>query len=171
MNKLWTVLSGLILFLSCGESIDPDRDSSTLPFAVDEIEMVATVDFSPLESTPREFQIGFPARLQAPQGLAVIRGNSGTGFTSLIIAERKFCYQGNAVSESTLGGNQYFLAFETDSFLDCSLGGIASFDPEVEVRSGDTLRLEIETPGCSIEFETCIFTQVRAEIDILETLP
>ena len=171
MNKLSTVLCGLFLLLSCGESIDPDRDSSTLPFAVDEIELVATMDFGPFESAPREFRISFPALLRVPQGLTVIQGNSGNGLASVVIGDRKFCYQGSAFNERTAGGNQYFLKFETDTFLDCSLGGVGSFDTEVEVNSGDVLKLEVETPGCSIEVGTCVFTQVKAEIDIIRTLP
>ena len=171
MNKLYTKLLALLLLVSCGDSIDADRNDITLPIPVDEIELLAEIDFLPQESVPSEFTISFAAQLEIPQDLSVLRGNSGKGFASITADNRKFCYQGNAFTESQLGGDQYFLRFETEPFLQCVLGGVTSFDPVVVLDSGDTILFQIEDPGCSIDAGTCIFTRARAAIEILETFP
>lgn len=171
MNKLYTKLLTLLLVVSCGDSIDADRRGVTLPLPSDEIQMLAEIDQPSQESNPSELTLSFSARIEMPQTLSVLRGNSGVGFASLSVNNQKFCYQGNALSESNIDGDEYFLRYETQTFLQCTLGGVVSLNPVVTVQRGDRVQFQIEEAGCSIESASCLFTRAQAIIDILETFP
>ncbi|MEX0799280.1 MAG: hypothetical protein WD025_07530 [Bacteriovoracaceae bacterium] len=131
---------------------------------------MASISFAPLERTSQDVELSFSARLQIPNEVDVLQGNSGVGWASLLAGGSKFCYQGNAISERTGGGNVYFLRHEAPDLLSlCSLGGEVVFGPEAQVEKGSVVRLTIENAGCSIESGTCQRTRARAVLEVLQT--
>lgn len=161
------ILINLFFSFGCG---DPGNGAFNLPQT--DLIVIAEMRFPPMERVSGETITNFTGRLRIPGELEVLRGNSGVGWAGLTIGDRKFCYQGNAISEQTGGGDFYFLRNEAFNVLaPCLLRGEAMFETEAQVGAGDLVSLAIEEPGCSLEAGTCVSTQTRATLEILETMP
>ena len=162
----------LLLVQACGYQGDTERQGFTPPLPADTVTLESSLTFGPLERLPGEMVMDFAAIMEVPSELTVEQGNSGVGWASLRVGSRKFCYQGNAISERTGGGSLYFLRYEQDVFaISCATGGEIAFDPEVIVEEGSLIRLMIEDPGCSVEAGACSLIRVRATLPVLDTFP
>lgn len=101
-----------------------------------------------------------------PNEIHVITGNSGTGWVSLIIGSRKFCYQGNASNNQTLDGDKFILVIEksnVDSQCSSSTDKINA-NRSVTIKQGDIISLSVNGGGCSNSAGTCVYTEVATEI-------
>lgn len=167
----FTTLAG-----ACGD-LQGDSNSQEgfpVPLPLEEIILTSSISYGPIERESAAYEMQTSAVISVPVNLTVLRGNSGVGFASLTINNRKFCYQGSALNESDINGESYFFRYEKVSPVSTCVvpdGGETVFDDEVEVNAGDRISFEIESPGCSVEEGTCVFTEARAVLNVVETRP
>ena len=170
--KLTLTVSVFLALYACGDFNDDSREGYAISLPVREIVLTSSIDFEPARLEEGAYEIGFNATLSVPLELSVVQGNSGNGFASLTINNRKYCYQGNALDENDPGGSLYFFRYiKTNPLAVCSFqdGGDIAFEQRIDVSSGQTITLTIESPGCSLENGTCVFTEVRAVLDVVES--
>lgn len=170
--KLTLTVYVFLALSACGDFNDDNREGYAISLPVSEIVLTSSIDFEPAELEEGVYEIGFNGTLNAPLELSVIQGNSGNGFASLTINNRKYCYQGNALDENDPGGSLYYFRYiKPNPLAVCSFpdGGDIAFEESIDVSSGQTITLTIESPGCSLENETCVFTEVRAVLNVVES--
>lgn len=164
LYPLFRVLASvtLLVLVSCGDD-SGDRDFS-IALPTDEITLVSTIDFEPIQRESGFYTVQSQGTFEIPALIEITRGNTGTGFASLVIGQRKYCYQGQAIDEREINDQGYFFLYQKENILTGCSGldrGIAIFEPRVNVVSGDQIRLTIESGGCILEENTCIPTEAK----------
>lgn len=172
MPKLIFLLLLTLLF-SCGGSkkVGNNSDTSdavndTAPISATDIEISASRDYNPSSWNDFELQAAASANYSVPLELEVIAGNSGTGWASLYIGNRKFCYQENAPNNNTNNGTKFILIKEKSNLsTECyqNQDNIA-YNQQVNVSKEDSIRLSINGGGCG---PFCMFTEAHAVIELL----
>lgn len=169
-----TIFISFFFLCGCGALLGgggDDRELSAPLLPARDLILTTTMEHGPFETNEDVRVLDFAATLDIPLELKVIQGNSGVGWVGLRVGPRKFCYQGNAISERTGGGDLFFLRHETNIFSPCEILRELVLDPIVSIGANEIASMKVENPGCSIEAGTCVFTEVRAVLEVLETFP
>ena len=94
-------------------------------------------------------------------------GNSGRGWLSLVVGDRKFCYRGNASSRDLLDGDKFILTHEILNVkTKCNSRYYrAPYDRIVQVNNGETFKVHVIGGGCKKSLNTCVTTAVSMNIN------
>jgi hypothetical protein len=158
----------IILLVSCGDrretTIEPRRD-----FSSGDITLKASRTYNPNNWFPANMTSSITGDFTMPSVINVQNevGNAGTGWTSITVGDRKFCYQGDAASDVDTS-DQFFLIKEKNNILaNCNdPAGDITFDLIVIVEQGDLIKMELHGGGCSlINPITCQNTEIGAVLE------
>lgn len=175
----------MLLLISCGRTKDRNTlvlppevpaESSTettpevvepeAPIIPQELILYASRDYNPSVFNPQTGTIIGTGTFIVPDELIVVSSNSnaGTGWASLIISDRKFCYQGNASNANTMNGSKFLLKHESVLTEECHLKVIAKpeLDSEIELKDKDSATLSVHGGGVSASIRG--FIEVIAQI-------
>lgn len=148
--------------------IDSDTPLSPTPVFQPEVLLIsASRDYNPSHWNNYQGIASFDGIIKIPLTIDVTAGNSGTGWTTLQIQERKFCYQGVAMNNQTANGHLFVLKKEITNQQDSchnSLSQIELIDRKVIINKGDQIILEVNGGGCSSVHGSCMYTEVSMEI-------
>lgn len=160
------ILSSCLDSDSSPEELDENEQTPPPPVELREINMNASRDYNPSSWHHHDKISQQSGDFLAPESLPVLAGLPGTGWASLYIGERKFCYQGDGSSNSAGDGTQFILVKEKAQLSPpChSAGQDIEFNREVEIQKDMELRLEVNGGGCSSSQNTCVYTEVQAII-------
>jgi hypothetical protein len=122
--------------------------------------------YDPNESDNFEFILNYGSFFAIPDSIEVSEGSSGDGWFSLIVGERKFCYQGNRYSSEDTFGDKFLLKGELVNLSDkCYSKVFENFKDEVVYSEyGDVVVAKIEGGGC----DYCESTIVEFELEAIE---
>lgn len=176
MNKIFLIACVFILS-ACSDS-EPEVVASgnrrNTPPVVGvkpkDIELYAIRDYQPNFWQSLNLEAKASGRYQIPERLDIIFGNSARGWASLRIAERVFCYRGNATSTSTLDGDAFILQHEkNDMTKECNNSATnMKVVPYATIQKNDLVRLHITGGGCSSVSGACLNTAIAGMIELSE---
>ena len=174
-NAFLSLLFIALFFVGCGSKNSSgsaaNDTSTTAPVTPvgEDFAITASRTYNPSSWSNGSYTASFPAFYRVPLQIQVISGNSGTGWSSLVVGDRKFCYQGNASNNHTPNGNLFMLKNERTSVsTDCSSGSnIIVFDQNISLQSGTQISLSVNGGGCSNSAGACLNTQVSAVIEFI----
>lgn len=170
----------LLIFFSCSRSnedilnptILPDKPSivDIAPEIPEDISLQARREYAPNFWQSLEFNAKTDGRYKIPERLEVSLGNSARGWASLRIADRVFCYRGNASSSSSLDGDAYILWREkSDVSKECNHGASSIMAVAyASINKDDRIRLHISGGGCNVAAGACVDTEIEGSIILSE---
>lgn len=161
-------LSLILLLAACGGKDHTSyttyltEEAEALPA---DIVITASRTYSPSSWDSFERTSQVEGVFEVPKRLLVLEGNSGTGWASLIIGDRKFCYQGTAKSNSHTS-DVFELKREKSSLSEDCFGssGNLTADREVSIWKDDKIKFEINGGGCGSK---CSETEALAVISFI----
>lgn len=161
-----TALIWIFTLVGCGKmpksksSSSDDIDTISNPaITAGELELHAARDYNPDQWEHGQLINYIKGWFDVPAQIDVTQGESATGWVSLYVGTRKFCYQGSSASN----GTKFILKHEkTAPDVDCesTLSNFA-FDRKVFIGQGDSIKLSVNGGGCG---QNCYRTEVRALI-------
>ena len=131
--------------------------------ALREISLNASRDYRPSSWNNYEDNAEQTGEFLIPEIISTIEGNTGTGWLSLAIGERKFCYQGDARNNNSGDGDSFIIKKEkTDLNEDCfKNSNDQNYALEVLINEGDSVTLSVNGGGCG---SLCEYTEVVAKL-------
>lgn len=176
MKTLVFLISALIL-VSCGKSKNKSSSSGALDVSngnvvvtPTDLSFTASRDYNPSSFNSYNDTIDVPGNYQVPSQINVVFGNSATGWLSLVIGNRKFCYQGNASNNQVANGTKFLIKWEKSNINeDCTSGNFKiPFNNSLTVAKDDVIGLSVNGGGCSSNAGTCLYTEVTVTILVVE---
>ena len=160
-----TLISLLGLLSSClstGE--DPFEDGVNRSPLLRSIEVSASRDYNPSRWQNGVIAVEQNGLFHLPTELQVLAGHIGTGWASISIGGRKFCYQGNASSNNQDDGTSFQLRFEKLSPNDeCHHASTnIPYQRDISLQSGQLITLQVHGGGCGT---SCNFLELEARIN------
>lgn len=162
------ILSMLIL-ISCGGKSDdtqpPHKEISDGERIDSRIHLIASRDYNPDTANSYKEHVGYNAFFRVPIEISVSEGQSGNGWLSLTLGDRKYCYQGNKVLGKN--GDKFSLISEIEDInVVCSKNGLKDiFDAFVFLEKDDIIKLEVNGGGCG---SNCGYVRVEYELTPME---
>lgn len=174
MKRVLNILTLLFLITACGKShiefdLPPkkkDAPPKTSSFDTLDFTLSASRDYGPSSWNDDEKVAENTGNYLVPEEIEVIAGNSGTGWVTLVINDRKFCFQGNASNNSSMDGDKFVLKHEKSRLdRECHESAYTiAHSPHIFITKGDELTFSINGGGCSELESTCVYTETEIGI-------
>lgn len=152
MKNLLLILCLILLASACGKKrkSSPVADVIQAPIAVD-IVLSASRTYGPSSWSNGLLTAPATANYEVPERVDIDFGNSGTGWLSLVIGNRRFCFQGNASNNSTANGTAFLLIREKAVVTEDCHTNLHNQPANriVQISQGTEIRLSIPGGGCS----------------------
>ena len=159
-----SIISILLSGYVYGFIILEDKSQKTEPrYEVKEnIIIKASRSYGPDSHERFEHILNYGSFFKLPKHIDVVDGSSGDGWLSLIVGERKFCYQGNRYYSDDTFGDKFIYSGELVNLSDkCYSKVFEEYkDDSVYSEYGDILVARIEGGGC----DYCEYTEVEFEL-------
>lgn len=169
MKKFLLMLMLIFLVVSCAKKSSSSSNKSSVDtpaISVDpeDILLSASRDYRPSDWNNDERKLEFAASFLIPEEVDLIAGNSATGWMSLYVGSRKFCYQGNGANNSSIG-DKFILKHEKLSLEEQCHNSTDNieFSAIADVELGDEVKLVINGGGCS---SICEYTEVEVLLEL-----
>lgn len=140
----------------------PKKNSEPTYQVKEDINITVARSYSPDSHEKFDYILNYGSFFDIPESIDVTSGSSGDGWFSLILGERKFCYQGNRYNSKDTFGDKFVLKGELINISDkCYSKVFENFnDSTVYSEYGDVIVAKIEGGGC----DYCEYTEVEFDL-------
>ena len=167
MNK--TLLTLILALSGCGKDhhtttvVDRTTENTIVQDSLEfkDVEIGASRTYNPSSWDNRTFEVekGF---YELPLELEVLNGNSGTGWASVIVGDLRYCYQGNALNNNTLG-TSFSLKGQVNNSFECFQKTPLNYGRVLFIEKG-TIEIQVNGGGCG---SICANTEVGGSLKAL----
>lgn len=128
------------------------------------IKLSASRDYNPSRWQHGVISVSRPGLFAVPSELQLVAGHVGTGWASINVAGRKFCYQGNALHNNDSHGSAFLLRFEKLSPQDQCHDATTNipYNRQVMLSSNQLITLQVHGGGCG---SSCGFIEIEMQMN------
>lgn len=166
MEKLIKLILLSLIISSCGQNNGKFiyfKDNDPNLTEISEFTLLSSREYSPSNWVEDNLTHKGEYVYMVPTEVLLLTGNSGTGWMSLTMGNRKFCYQGNAQTVNDIGDKFILVKEKSDINESCLTQNLdISFNTQVTLKNNDQVKLRVDGGGCN---NNCFFTEV--EIDFV----
>ena len=125
-----------------------------------EIAITASRDYSPSTFSPQTYSLRAGV-YELPQSLDLVQGHGGTGWVSLIVDGKRYCYQFNGRNNGDAGDQAIYAGAKLNPASECFVGMRSNEPLDILLPAAANAELAVNGGGCS---SSCTLTVVESSI-------